>query len=544
MFLSVLNEIINTMDKDWWKKAIVYQIYPRSFADSNGDGIGDIPGIISKLDYISSLGVDVIWLSPIYASPNEDNGYDISDYLSIHPDFGTMDDFDTLIKESDKRGIKIVMDLVINHTSSEHQWFQKSRKGIEPYKDFYYWSDSWPGTPNNWTGFFGGGTWEYDEERKASYLHLFAPHQPDLNYHNPLVWEEINSILKFWLDKGVKGFRCDVINIIYKDSLENGKKKFILTGSEHYLSLDGTHEILKKINETLSPYNAFTVGETVFVDTKDARLLTSPERKELNMVFSFQHMEVDQIVVKWFKKKFSWKKFIAVLDKWQRELEWNTIYLENHDQPRSVSRFGSNKYPTSSAKLLSTLLLTLKGTPFIFEGEEIGMTNFDFTSMEEIEDVESKNIYKILSSLKLPKRIKWKMIKNTSRDNARTPMQWNEEDGAGFTSGKPWLGINKNKDRINVREEEMDKESVLSYYRRLISFRKKSEDLLSGDYKLIENSKYVTEYKRGGLYIILNHSNREVRREIKGEILLSSEKERKSGILKPWEAIIMRRKYE
>ena len=544
MFLSVLNEIINTMDKDWWKKAIVYQIYPRSFADSNGDGIGDIPGIISKLDYISSLGVDVIWLSPIYASPNEDNGYDISDYLSIHPDFGTMDDFDTLIKESDKRGIKIVMDLVINHTSSEHEWFQKSRKGIEPYKDFYYWSDSWPGTPNNWTGFFGGGTWEYDEERKASYLHLFAPHQPDLNYHNPLVWEEINSILKFWLDKGVKGFRCDVINIIYKDSLENGKKKFILTGSEHYLSLDGTHEILKKINETLFPYNAFTVGETVFVDTKDARLLTSPERKELNMVFSFQHMEVDQIVVKWFKKKFSWKKFIAVLDKWQRELEWNTIYLENHDQPRSVSRFGSNKYPTSSAKLLSTLLLTLKGTPFIFEGEEIGMTNFDFTSMEEIEDVESKNIYKILSSLKLPKRIKWKMIKNTSRDNARTPMQWNEEDGAGFTSGKPWLGINKNKDRINVREEEMDKESVLSYYRRLISFRKKSEDLLSGDYKLIENSKYVTEYKRGGLYIILNHSNREVRREIKGEILLSSEKERKSGILKPWEAIIMRRKYE
>ena len=232
------------------------------------------------------------------------------------------------------------------------------------------------------------------------------------------------------------------------------------------------------------------------------------------------------------------------MDKWQRELEWNTIYLENHDQPRSVSRFGSNKYPTSSAKLLSTLLLTLKGTPFIFEGEEIGMTNFDFTSMEEIEDVESKNIYKILSSLKLPKRIKWKMIKNTSRDNARTPMQWNEEDGAGFTSGKPWLGINKNKDRINVREEEMDKESVLSYYRRLISFRKKSEDLLSGDYKLIENSKYVTEYKRGGLYIILNHSNREVRREIKGEILLSSEKERKSGILKPWEAIIMRRKYE
>ena len=298
MYPSVLNEIINTMDKEWWKKAIVYQIYPRSFSDSNGDGIGDIPGIISKLDYISSLGVNVIWLSPVYASPNEDNGYDISDYLSIHPDFGTMDDFDNLVKEADRRGIKIIMDLVINHTSSEHEWFQKSRKGIEPYKDFYYWSDSWPGTPNNWTGFFGGGTWEYDSERKASYLHLFAPHQPDLNYHNPLVWEKINEILKFWLNKGVKGFRCDVINILYKDSLENGKKKMILTGSEHYLTLDGTHEILKRINKTLSEYDAFTVGETVFVDTNDAKLLTSPERKELNMVFSFQHMEVDQIIVK------------------------------------------------------------------------------------------------------------------------------------------------------------------------------------------------------------------------------------------------------
>lgn len=540
MYPSVLNEIINTMDKEWWKKAIVYQIYPRSFCDSNGDGIGDIPGIISKLDYISSLGVNVIWLSPVYASPNEDNGYDISDYLSIHPDFGTMDDFDALIAEADKRGIKIIMDLVINHTSSEHEWFQKSRKGIEPYKDFYYWSDSWPGTPNNWTGFFGGGTWEYDSERKASYLHLFAPHQPDLNYHNPLVWEKINEILKFWLDKGVKGFRCDVINILYKDSLENGKKKMILTGSEYYLTLDGTHEILKRINETLAEYNAFTVGETVFVDTNDARLLTSPERKELNMVFSFQHMEVDQIIVKWFKKKFSWKKFIAVLDKWQRELEWNTIYLENHDQPRSVSRFGSIEYWKESSKLLATLLLTLKGTPFIFEGEEIGMTNFDFVSMDEVEDVESKNIYKILSSVHVPKGIKWKMIKNTSRDNARTPMQWNNKNGAGFTTGKPWLGINKNKDRINVEMEERDRDSILSYYKTLIAFRKKSDDLLLGDYRLIENGRNVTEYMRGGLSIILNHSDKEVKREIRGEILLSTENERKEGFLKPWEAILVR----
>ena len=529
------------MNKEWWKEAIVYQIYPRSFSDSNGDGIGDIPGIISKLDYISSLGVNVIWLSPVYASPNEDNGYDISDYYSIHPDFGTMADFDSLVAEADKRGIKIIMDLVINHTSSEHEWFQKSRRGIEPYKDYYYWSDSWPGTPNNWTGFFGGGTWEYDEERKASYLHLFAPHQPDLNYHNPLVWEDIGKILKFWLEKGVKGFRCDVINILYKDSLENGKKKPILTGSEHYLTLDGTHEILKKINETLAPYDAFTVGETVFVDIEDAKLLTYPERKELNMVFSFQHMEVDQIMVKWFKRKFSWKRFISVLDKWQRGLAWNTVYLENHDQPRSVSRFGSREYHGESAKLLGTLLLTLKGTPFIFQGEEIGMTNFDFTSMDEIQDVESKNIYAILSKLNIPRRIKWNMIKKTSRDNARTPMQWNGRDGAGFTTGIPWLGINGNKDEINVEKEEGDKDSILSYYRALISFRKEHDDLVYGDYELIRNDKWVTEYRRGALYIVLNHSNKEIRREREGEILLSSEKNRKNGFLKPWEALMERR---
>ncbi|MGN1188824.1 MAG: alpha-amylase family glycosyl hydrolase, partial [Candidatus Ornithospirochaeta sp.] len=309
----------------------------------------------------------------------------------------------------------------------------------------------------------------------------------------------------------------------------------------HYLTLDGTHEILKKINETLAPYDAFTVGETVFVDTTDANLLTSPERKELNMVFSFQHMEVDQIIVKWFKKKFSWKKFMSVLDKWQREVEWNTIYFENHDQPRSVSRFGSEKYWKESSKLLATLLLTLKGTPFIFEGEEIGMTNFDFTSMEDIRDVESKNIYRILSSLPISESLKWKIIKNTSRDNARTPMQWSGKEGAGFTSGTPWLGINKNKEGINVEKEEKDALSILSYYKALISFRKESEDLLYGDYELIENGENVAVFRRGGLLIVLNHSDNEERREIDGEILMSTENERKNGFLKPWEALIVRK---
>ncbi|MGN1164640.1 MAG: alpha-glucosidase [Candidatus Ornithospirochaeta sp.] len=531
---------LHDKDREWWKKAVVYQIYPRSFSDSNGDGIGDIPGIISRLDYIASLGVDVIWLSPVYASPNEDNGYDISDYTAIHPDYGTMDDFDTLVSQAKKRGLEIIMDLVINHTSTAHRWFQLSRKKVEPYTDVYYWSDSIDGTPNNWTGFFGGGTWEYDEERKASYLHLFAPHQADLNYHNPLVWEEIEKILRFWLDKGIAGFRCDVINIIYKDSLQNGKKKMILTGSEHYLTLDGTHEILHKLNGVLRPYNAFTVGETVFVDTEDANLLTSPEREELSMVFSFQHMEVDQFVVKWFRRKFSWIRFISVLDKWQREVGWNTIYFENHDQIRSVSRFGSLKYREASAKLLALLLLTLRGTPFVYQGEEIGMTNFDFQGMEEVMDVESRNIWSLLSSFHVPKSIKWRIIRGGSRDHARTPMQWNGKEGAGFSSGVPWLGINSNNKEINVETEDGDPYGILNFYRKLISFRKESRDLLEGDYLLLENSRNVARFRRGGLEIVLNHSDKEIKSDSRGKTLISTYNEEKKGFLRPWEARILK----
>ena len=531
--------MLQDKDRDWWKKAVVYQIYPRSFSDSNGDGIGDIPGIISRLDYIASLGVDVIWLSPVYASPNEDNGYDISDYTAIHPDYGTMEDFDRLMAEAKKRGLEIIMDLVINHTSTAHEWFQLSRRKVEPYRDFYYWSDEIENTPNNWTGFFGGGTWEYDSERRASYLHLFAPHQADLNYGEPKVWEEIEKILRFWLDKGIAGFRCDVINVIYKDSLQNGKKKFILTGSEHYLTLEGTHEILRRLNGVLAEYNAFTVGETVFVDTKDANLLTSPERKELSMVFSFQHMEVDQFVVKWFRKKFSWVKFISVLDKWQREVGWNTIYFENHDQLRSVSRYGSAVHREASAKLLALLLLTLRGTPFIYQGEEIGMTNFDFESMEKVKDVESRNIYALLSSLHVPEKVKWKIIKGGSRDHARTPMQWNGKKGAGFTVGEPWLGINSNRSAINVEDQEGDPYACLNFYRSLISFRKKSRDLLEGDYVLLENSRNLTRYRRGGLEIVLNHSDMEIEFPGKEKTILSNYNEVKEGFLKPWEARIV-----
>ena len=544
----------------WWQKAVIYQIYPRSFCDSNGDGIGDLQGIISKLDHLAELGIDVIWLSPVYASPNEDNGYDISDYCSIHPDYGTMDDFDELVREASSRGISIIMDLVINHTSTEHEWFQKSRQKIEPYTNYYFWSDTWAGTPNNWTGFFGGGCWEKDKVRGASYLHLFAPHQADLNYHEPKVFEEVEKILRFWLDKGVKGFRCDVINVLYKDNLANGKKKMILTGSEHYLSLPGTHEILHKIHRIMEEYDAFTVGETVFVDTKEANLLTAPEREELNMVFGFEHMEIDQIIVKWFHTRFHWDKFMQVLDRWQKEVGWNTLYLENHDQPRSVSRFGSQKYPEASAKLLATLLLSLRGTPFIFEGQEIGMRNFDYESMDEVRDVESLNVYRILSKAHVPARLKWYMIRNVSRDNARTPMQWSDGAYAGFMPAdpecEPWLKINSNYKEINVKAQREDPDSVLSCYKTLLALRKTTPDLIEGDYRFLSGTSKYSLYQRGKLKVLLNHSDEklplstlrkylpELRR---GEvsILFSTDNKnvafsRKKAVLQPWQAVILK----
>ena len=543
----------------WWQKAVIYQIYPRSFCDSNGDGIGDLQGIISKLDHLKELGIDVIWLSPVYASPNEDNGYDISDYCSIHPEYGTMDDFDALIKEAAKRGISIIMDLVINHTSTEHEWFQKSRQKIEPYTDFYYWSDTWVGTPNNWTGFFGGTCWEKDDVRGASYLHLFAPHQADLNYHEPKVLEEVEKILRFWLAKGVKGFRCDVINVLYKDNLKNGKKKLILTGSEHYLSLPGTHEILRKIHKIMEEYDAVTVGETVFVDTKEANLLTAPEREELNMVFGFEHMEIDQIVVKWFPARFRWDKFMKVLTRWQKKVPWNTLYFENHDQPRSVSRFGSKKFPEASAKLLATLLLTLRGTPFIFEGQEIGMRNFDYKGMEDIRDVESLNVYEILSKAHVPSRMKWHMIRHGSRDNARTPMQWSDDAFAGFmpAGDGPWLKINSNYKEINVKVQEADASSVLACYKELIALRKDQEDLTAGEYTFHSGNKWYSIYRRGNLTVILNHNDEPlplqgIKKDLKHlsaqawkEPLFSTQKEKadlssRHAVLAPWQAVILR----
>jgi oligo-1,6-glucosidase len=532
----------------WWQERVVYQIYPRSFQDSNGDGIGDLQGIISRLDLLQDLGVGIIWLSPVYPSPNVDYGYDISDYKDINPEFGTMADMEELLAEAEKRDIKIVMDLVINHTSDQHPWFQQSRDKNSPYRDYYIWR---PGKgkkpPNNWSGFFGGGTWEYDEKSGEYYLHLFAKHQPDLNWRNPRVMAEVKEIMRFWLDKGVAGFRCDVINILYKSSLADGRPSLILTGSEHYLSQEGTHEILRELRrDVLDNFDCFTVGETVFVTPKTALDLADPERKELDMLFSFEHMETDQYIVKWFKRRFHAGRFAASISKWQTALPWNANYFENHDQPRSVSRFGDAEYWEKSAKLLCIMLLTLRGTPFIYQGQEIGMTNFDFTSMDQLRDVESRNIYAIAKRLGFPKALRWRMIKATSRDNARTPMQWNAGPWAGFSTVEPWLGVNSNYTRINVESQLDDPNSIRSMYKAMIAFRAGSETLKAGSFEALKIKKDLFAYRRShageSLAVILNFSPRERKLPWAGARLALSNYERKDydGILQPYEAVILK----
>ncbi len=484
-----------------YKNSTVYQIYPRSFCDSDGDGIGDIRGIISKLDYISSLGADVIWLSPIYKSPNDDNGYDISDYRAIQPEFGTMEDFDELLSEAGKRGIKIIMDLVINHTSDEHEWFERAKAGEQKYRDYYIIKKGKDGKlPNNWGNFFAECPWEPfgAPENEEYYLHLFSKKQPDLNWYNPDVYGEVADIMRFWLDKGVAGFRCDVINVIFKESFADGKRSLVLAGKEHYLSTDGCHKILARLRrDVLDNYDCFTVGETVFVGLKEARDLTLPERGELDMVFSFEHMECDQIGVKWFKTRFKPKKLMATLTKWQTGLDWNTCYFENHDQPRSVTRFvKGGEYREIGAKMLLGLLFSLRGTVFIYQGEELGMTNGAFDSLNEIMDIESHNVDKMARSMGIPNPIRWNMIKRTSRDNARTPMQWSGDDGAGFTSGTPWLKINPNYKEINVENEAKKDDGVTAFFKRINSFKRSSDILKEGDFTELHRGRYVYAFSR------------------------------------------------
>lgn len=530
---------------------IVYQIYPRSYLDTDGDGLGDIPGIISKLDYIASLGVNTIWLSPIYESPDDDNGYDISNYKAIQPRFGTMEDFDRLVSEARSRGIGIVMDLVINHTSDEHEWFKRALAGEEKYRNYYIIKEGKGGKlPSNWGNFFAECPWEkFGDSENEYYLHLFSKKQPDLNWHNPDVLAEIQDIMRFWLERGVVGFRCDVINIIYKSSLENGKKRFILTGSEHFLSQPGCHEVLKKLREScLEPYGAWAVGETVFVDIPEARDLADETRGELDMVFSFEHMECDQIIVKWFKTKLKPKKLMKVITKWQTGLEWNAVYFENHDQPRFISRLvGAESYRAEASKMMAGLIMTLRGTPFVYEGQEIGMTNGDFSSLDEVEDIESHNIYAMAKSLHLPKRYRWRMIQRTSRDNARTPMQWNAGENAGFTSGKPWLKVNSNRAEINVEDELKKENGVLSFWKRMISLRKELTALKDGSFTPLYASKSIYAYVREAdgerLIALFNMTAKEVKLPKKlmlsGEVIISNYSEHFEG-LRPFEFELIR----
>ena len=484
-----------------YKNSTVYQIYPRSFCDSDGDGVGDIKGIISKLDYIASLGVDVIWLSPVYKSPNDDNGYDISDYKDIQPEFGTMEDFDLLLSEAKARGISIIMDLVINHTSDEHEWFERAKAGEQKYKDYYIIKKGENGKlPNNWGNFFAECPWEPfgDPKNEEYYLHLFSKKQPDLNWYNPEVYKEVCDIMRFWLDKGVAGFRCDVINVIFKQSFKDGKKSLALTGKEHYLSTDGCHNILAALRrDVLSNYETLTVGETVMVDLKEAADLTLPERGELDMVFAFEHMECDQIGVKWFKTKFKPKKLMNILTKWQEGLPWNSCYFENHDQPRSVTRFTKGgEYREIGSKMLLGLLFSLRGTTYVYQGQEIGMTNGAFGSLDEIMDIESHNVDKMAKKLGIINPFRWKMIKATSRDNARTPMQWNGGKNAGFTDGKPWLKLHPNYTEVNVDSDLKNENGVISFFKAINGFKKSSEILKEGSFKALAATKSVYVFER------------------------------------------------
>ena len=542
---------------EWFKDAIIYQIYPRSFKDSNNDGMGDIKGIIEKLDYLKDLGINCVWLSPVYESPMDDNGYDISDYKKIHEMFGTMEDFKLMLDEMHKRGIRLIMDLVANHTSDEHEWFKESRKSEDnPYRDYYIWRKK----PNNWTGFFGEKAWEYDELTDSYYLHLFGKKQPDVNWENPKVRESYKDIVKFYLDMGVDGFRCDVINLISKDQrYKNGRNPLILVGKKYYVNGPRLHEFLHEVNkDVLSNYDCMTVGETVFSTLDDIKLLTGKDREELSMVFNFDHTSVDNFLgVKWLMRKFKLTRFKKILDKYQyglADIGWNSLFYENHDQRRSVGRFNTcdKEYRVESAKLLATTMYFLKGTPFIYQGQEIGMTNYDVDSIYDFVDIESKNVIETMKKIHLPKKYIDKSIRNGSRDNSRVPMHWDNSEYAGFSNVAPWLGVNKNKDSVNVEKSVKDDNSILNYYKKLLKIYKKYSTLVrEGEYKdLYPNSSKLFAYERRLdkelLLVVSNFSNKPKKirllKKYKGyrpELLLNNYKHLDEKELKPYQSILI-----
>lgn len=486
------------MRKDWWKESVVYQIYPRSFMDSNGDGIGDLCGIIEKLPYLEELGINVIWLSPVYDSPNDDNGYDIRDYQKIMEEFGTMEDFDRLIETAHKHNIKILMDLVVNHTSDEHRWFVESKKGKDnPYYDYYIWKDGKDGNPpNNWGSVFSGSAWQYSEENGQYYLHLFSKKQPDLNWENEKVRKEVYDMMTWWLEKGVDGFRMDVISMISKDQCfpdgEKGEGKLYGDFGKYSVNGPRVHEFLKEMrNEVLDKFDTMTVGETAGVTIEEAMHYASEDGSELNMVFQFEHTDLDaDSISKWNRKKMPIVEMKKTLSKWQVELEgkaWNSLYWCNHDQPRVVSRLGDDKeYRELSAKMIATSIHMMKGTPYIYQGEELGMTNVNFPSIDEIRDIESINAYHEMSENGIyTKEEMLDFIRYKGRDNARTPMQWDSSSYAGFSTNEPWIMVNPNYTEINVKEQMSRENSVFHYYKKLIQLRKEHKIIVYGTYELL-----------------------------------------------------------
>ena len=489
----------------WWKRSVVYQIYPRSFRDSNGDGLGDLRGIIEKLDYLKDLGVDVLWLSPVYESPNVDNGYDVSDYRAIMAEFGTMDDWREMLDGLHRREIRLLMDLVVNHTSDQHAWFKEARRSRDSrWRDYYIWRPGSNGRePNNWASCFGGSAWTLDEGTGEYYLHLFAPQQPDLNWENPRVREEIHDLMRWWLDQGVDGFRLDVINMISKvpglpDAPVTAPGPYQWAG-QYFLHGPRLREFLAEIKrDVLSQYDSFTVGEMPGATPEHAVELTHEQTGSLNMLFQFEHVGIgcdhsEGGLGKWSRSRGSLLELKQIMTRWQKELEgrgWNAFYLGNHDQPRAVSRFGDDgDLRVPSAKLLATFLLSLHGTPYVYQGDEIGMTNAPFDTIDEYRDIETLNFHRDMMAHGVhPPSEVMAAIHAKSRDNARTPMQWNAGENAGFTTGRPWIGVNSNYREVNVARETADPESILNYYRRLIRLRRANPVLVYGTYDLILES--------------------------------------------------------
>ncbi len=556
------------MEKRWWKESVVYQIYPRSFCDSNGDGIGDLNGITSKFDYLKELGIDVIWLSPVYKSPNDDNGYDISDYQAIMDEFGTMEDFDRMLAAAHERGIKIMMDLVVNHTSDEHKWFIESRKSTDnPYRDYYIWRPAKEdgSLPNNWGSCFSGPAWEYDKTTDMYFLHLFSKKQPDLNWDNPVVRQEVFDMMNWWLDKGIDGFRMDVISLISKrPGLPDGT-----LGLNGYATFDiaangpHVHEYLQEMRQkALNNADTITVGECAGVTLEEAKKYARSDEKELNMVFQFEHMDVDgdEKAGKWTTRKMDLRDMKEILTRWQKGLQdvaWNSLYWENHDQPRSVSRFGndSDEYREISAKMLATCLHMMQGTPYVYQGEELGMTNCPFNTLENFRDLESINAFHELTEQgKKTEEEMMAAISYKGRDNARTPMQWDDSTYAGFSTAQPWIMVNPNYTKINAKDQVNREDSVFKYYQKLISLRHNSDLIVYGTYDLLladdpDIYAYTRTLDDDKLIVYCNFSDNTREVELpeeftNGKILISNYNDAAVNTkitLRPYEAIVIQK---